>query len=128
MNRDKKSKLHNVLIKYNTLFDGGLGHYQKSKVHIDIDPNVPPRHFKPYSIPRIHLPTCKKELDHLVQIGVLEKAGMSAWASPTFITPKKDGRVRWVSDLRYLNTAVKRKQYPIPAIQDVLTRREVFTK
>ena len=131
LNSDQKSKLHNVLIQYNTLFDGGLGHYQKSKVHIDIDPSVPPRHFKPYPIPKIHLPTFKKELDHLVQIGVLEKAGMSAWASPTFITPKKDGRVRWVSDLRYLNTAVKRKQYPIPVIQDVLTRRDgykYFTK
>lgn len=91
LNTDKKSKLKNVLEKYNVLFDGGLGHYTKSKVHIDIDPSVTPRHFKPYPIPKMHLPTFKKELDHLVEIGVLEKAGMSAWASPTFITPKKDG-------------------------------------
>ena len=79
-----------------------------------------PRHFKPYPIPKIHLLTFKKELDHLVEIGVLEKAGMSACALPTFITPKKDGRVRWVSDLSYLNISVRRNQYPIPIIQDVI--------
>ena len=86
--------------KYDTLFDGGLGHFTQTKIHIDLDPTIEPRHFKPYLIPNIHSPTFKKELDHLVDIGVLEKAGVSAWASPTFITPKKDGCVCWVSDLR----------------------------
>ena len=60
LNKDQQQKLRDVLIKYNTLFDGGLGHYQKTKIHIDIDPNIQPRHFKPYPIPKIHLPTFKK--------------------------------------------------------------------
>ena len=106
------------------MFDGGLGHYTQTKIHIGLDPTIEPRHFKPYPIPNIHLPTFKKELDHLVDIGVPEKAGMRAWVSATFITPKKDGRVCWVSDLRYLNTAIEREQYPIPIIQDVIIRRD----
>ena len=57
-----------------------------------------------------HLSTFKKELDHLVKLGVLVPQQQSEWASPTLIVPKKDGRVRWISDLHQLNKVVRRKQ------------------
>jgi hypothetical protein len=88
-------------------------------------------HSRPYAIPVIHLEAFKRESIHLVKIGVLSPQGASEWASPTFITPKKDNSVHWVNDLRELNKVAKRKQYPLPIIGDILRRckgYKLFTK
>ena len=45
---------------------------------------------------------------------------------PTFIIPKKDGSIRFISDFRKLNKRIKRKPYPIPKIQDLLLKLEGF--
>ena len=94
---------------------------------MEIEKDAKPVHKRAYRVPRIHMDTFKKELDHLVEIGVLSHTGMSAWAMPTFIIPKKDGRVRWFSDLRALNEVVVRRQYPLPVIKDVLKKRSGYT-
>ena len=99
----QQNELERVLDKYTNLFDGTLDVYPHKKFSIEIKPDAVPKHSRPYSVPHVHQPAFKKELEHLVEIGVLSKAGTSEWGSPTFIIPKKDGRIRWISDLRELN-------------------------
>ena len=60
-------------------------------------------------------------------MGVLSPARDTEWGLPTFIIPKKDGRVRWFSDMRELNKAIKRTQYTLPIIQDVLRKLQGYT-
>jgi hypothetical protein len=92
------------------MFNGTLGVYPHKKVHIDIDPNAKPVHYRPYPVPQIHLKTFKKELNHLVKIGVLGAQQESEWVSPSFIIPKKDGKECWISNLCQLNKVIRRKQ------------------
>jgi hypothetical protein len=131
LNTEQKEDLRKALMEHTKLFDGTLGVYPHKKFHIDLVPGTIAKHTRPYPVPVIHLSAFKKELLHLVKIGVLSPQGASEWASPMFITPQKDGRVRWVSDLRELNKVVKRKQYQLPIIWDILQRckgYELFTK
>ena len=72
--------------------DGTLGVYHHRKFHIEVEDNAVPKHSQSYAVvANIHLEAFKKELNHLIKIGVLSETGSSEWASPTFITPKKDG-------------------------------------
>ncbi len=131
LNAHQKADLLQVLQENNKMFNGTLGFYPHKKLHIDIDPDAKPVHSRPYPVPWIHLKTFKTELDHLVRIGVLASQQDSEWASPSFIIPPKDGRVRWISDLRQLNKVIRRNQYPLPIITDILSKHsgyKFFTK
>ncbi len=90
----QKEDLKKVLQGHTKLFDVTLGVYPHRKFHIDLIQGAVAKHARPYPVPVTHLQAFKKELLHLVEIGVLSPQGASEWASPTFITPKKDGRVR----------------------------------
>jgi hypothetical protein len=66
------------------------------------------------------------DIDRLVKLGVLEWTTANEWAAPTFIIPKKNGSVRFISDFRKLNSWLQRAPYPIPKIQDLLHKLEGF--
>jgi hypothetical protein len=128
---DQQNELHEVLNQFEHLFNGELGFYPHQKIHLELKPDAVPYHAKPYPVPHVYHTLFLAELQRLIDSKVLIKCGASEWAAPTFIIPKKDGRVRWVSDFRKLNDNLKRKIYPLPRIQDILHRRKgykYFTK
>jgi hypothetical protein len=60
-----------------------------------------------------------------VELGVLKWEGDSPRASPSFITPKKDGTVHFIRD--FLELRIVRKPFPLPKISTVLQELEGFT-
>ena len=94
--------------------------------HINVKPDADPVAKMPYPVPKLQYDVFKRELDHLVELGVLSPAGASEWQMPSFIIPKVNGTVCWISDLRELNKVIKRKVYPLPMIKDVLTKRKGY--
>ena len=89
-------------------------------------------HGRAFTIPQVHIDTVKREVEWLVEIGVLKAIQVSKWVFPSFIIPKKSkepgkpGTVWFLSDLQKLNKRVVRKPYPLPKISTVLQELEAF--
>ncbi|KAG7341237.1 reverse transcriptase RNA-dependent DNA polymerase [Nitzschia inconspicua] len=93
----QRNELTDVLKHFTMLFSGKLGCYLHYIVHLELDDNAKPFRCREYPVPYAHRKVFKEELERLVDIGVLSRAAASKYLSPTFIVPKKDGRVRWTS-------------------------------
>ena len=59
-------------------------------------------------------------------MGILKWEGESNWAFPSFIIPKSNQSVRFISDFRELNKLLDRNPWPLPKIMDILQQLEGF--
>jgi hypothetical protein len=55
---------------------------------------------------------------------MLEQQPASEWASPTFIIPKKNKTLRFLSNFWEVNKRLVRKPFPIPKISTVMQEIE----
>jgi hypothetical protein len=107
INASQQRRLLSLLQHHESLFDGKLGTLRGiPPVDIELIATAKPVSRRPYSIPISLYPTAKKEVQRLVQIGVLGTGIPSEWGFPSMIIPKKNGEVRFVTDFRMLNPFV----------------------
>ncbi|CAJ1968270.1 unnamed protein product [Cylindrotheca closterium] len=123
LTKQQQDQLATALENRQELFDGNLGHHKHEKIHLEVEDGAVPILSKAYSVPRNTNTLFSRNFGiwNLESVNVLKQCGPTEWASPTFIIPKKDGRVQWISDLRELNKVLKRKVYPLPLIDEVVS-------
>ena len=73
--KSQQDDLAKLFEKFETLFDGTLHKYTNEKIHLDINSTVTPHHSHTYTVPHTQQDVFKRELEHLVEIGVLKKCG-----------------------------------------------------
>ena len=120
----ERNELYTLSKKYECFFDGNLGTWHGKPYDIKLKPDVEPYHVKTFPVTRIHEIPFIQELEWLEYIKVIKKVNRSQWGAPTFIIPKKDSTVRFISDFIDLKKRILRQPYPIPKIQDLLLRLE----
>ena len=126
LNPKQKGKFYELLKKCKKLFLGKKGKWKGPKVSIELNDDAKLVQSKPYKVPQAHLKVFKLEIDRLVDIGLFTKVELSEWSSPTLCIPKKDGRIRVVTDYRKVNKCIKRKPHPLPNIMDTIMTLESF--
>ncbi len=62
----------------------------------------------------------------MCDLGILERQPASEWALPSFVIPKKDNTIRFLSDFWEVNKRLVRTPFPIPKISMVLQEIEGF--
>ena len=112
---NERTKLLALLLDFEELSNGTLGDWKDSDISLELKKGETPfAQRKAYTVPQIHLETLKREVKRLVLLGVLERQDDSEWVSPTFIIPKPNGTVRFISDFREVNKQLVRKPFPLP--------------
>jgi hypothetical protein len=109
------------------LFDGTLGDWKTKPVSFQLKEGASLYHGQAFPVPKIHKETLIKEVNRLVKLGVLEWQLASEWASPSFIMPKKNKTVCFLSNFWEVNKRLLRQPFPIPKISTVLQELEGFT-
>jgi hypothetical protein len=127
LSADQQKKLLQLLTKYESLFDGTLGDSKTKPVSFQLKEGVSPYHGQAFPVTKVHKETIIKEVERLCQLGVLERQPASEWALPSFIIPKKDKTVHFLSDFWEENKRLVRKPFPIPKISTVLQEIEGFS-
>jgi hypothetical protein len=127
LSQEEKNMLLTLLTDFEPLFDGTLGAWKTMPVSFELKEGARPYHGRAFPIPKVHKETIMKEIRRLIELGVLEWQPSSEWAAPSFIQPKKNGTVRFLTDFRELNKRLVRKPFPLPKISTVLQELEGFT-
>src|SRR3954463_3533447 len=97
---------------------------------IELIPGTGPIVQRPYSMNPYELVELKKQLDSMLEIGLIQPSA-SPWRSPVLFVDKKDGGNRLCTDYRKLNHVTIKNKYPLPKIEelfDQLTGAKVFSK
>lgn len=120
---DLKIAFLSLIHQFDHIFDWDndkIGNIDVGEHVIRLKPNAVPKRVKPYRLSRLETESLQKEIDKLLRLGIIEKAGYSEWASPIIMLRKKDGTYRIVADFRYLNSQSEPMNYPLTNIDELL--------
>ena len=116
------SEVNPLLVEFEDLFHG-LGLLKGQEIKFEIDPSVKPitQHLR--KIPFHMRGKVENKIKQLLELDVIERVeGPTSWISPVVAVPKENGDVRITVDMRCANTAIKQSHYPIPTLDELLTK------
>ena len=111
-----------LLMAYNDLFSTGSEYGRTDLVEHEINTTEQaPIRCKSRPINPALEPQLRAQIDQWMKEDVIEPSS-SPWSFPLLAVPKKNGKLRWVTDFRRLNEVTIKDAFPLPHIEDNLAR------
>ena len=76
---------------------------------------------KPYLVVMKHYQWVKKEINKLLEAGVIRNSH-SSWLAPIIVVPKGDGGKHLIIDYRALNKVTRKFVWPMPKVEDIFSQ------
>ena len=93
------------------------------EIDIKLKPDCKPVFAKPYELALSKRDIVEKELQNLVEQGIIVPVKYSNWASPIVAVPKRNGGLRICVDFkRTVNPRIEKDHYPLPLIDEILSK------
>ncbi|GFW47334.1 retrovirus-related Pol polyprotein from transposon 17.6 [Trichonephila clavipes] len=115
----QKHQLADLLSKFSDVFSSVPGSAKVKGHSVSLMPDFVPKKLKPYRIPIALQEEVNKQINDLLQLGLIEPSE-SEWAHPIVCVSKKDGSVRLCVDYRLLNNVTITDAYPMQNARDLL--------
>ncbi|XP_058041463.1 uncharacterized protein K02A2.6-like [Ahaetulla prasina] len=114
--------LQNALLEeFAEVFEDRLGKYKGTPISFNLDPQVAPIRLKARRVPFALKPKIDREIDKLVNQGILVPVDHAKWETPIVTPIKPDGSIRICADYKAtLNKALQKSAYPVPVVQHLL--------
>ena len=108
-----QSELDKILDKYKDVFTVELGHCKGVKAKLRICER--PKFHRPRPVPLAMRVKIETELQHRVDMGILEKVDTADWAAPIVPVTKPSGEIHLCGDYKVsINPHLEINQYPLP--------------
>lgn len=127
LNKEEQIAIENICAKFSDVFylpNDKLTTTNVYEQNIILKPNAEPVYVKPYRLPYSQKAEIKKQIDQMLNEGIIEPS-KSEWSSPVLLVPKKtdiEGKKKWrlVIDYRKLNNTIQDDRYPLPNIAEII--------
>lgn len=112
-----------IFENFPNVFKEELGKCTKVRPKLVLKKDAVPVYVPKRKVPFAVEDAVNKELDRLVEIGVLTPVSYSRWAAPIVPVKKKTGQVRVCADYSTgLNDALELNRHPLPTAEEIFTR------
>ena len=127
MNKEEKAAMEEICREYHDTFHlpgDKLSMATVSGHRVRIKSDTTPCNVKPYRLPEIHKQEVRKQVEKMLEDGIIRHSA-SPWNAPLLVVPKKtdnegNRKYRVVVDYRKLNEVTIGDSFPLPNITDIL--------